>query len=837
MAKQKVKQKSEELGCGRSAKELLKAGLSVIPVYPADYAEEGRRKKPVEQTWKEYQAKRMTIEQAESSFNNGSSVAVICGTISGNAELLDFDNPKLFAPFCEMAEEISPGILKNIIQQETPSGGFHLFYLHKGETSGNKILAKSRIIVDDSKPDREEIDEKTGVIRKYYLHDGKEVLSRICGTDRVLNPVAIETRGEGGYFLCDPSPGYKASGLLQNTATITAEQRETLLSVARSFTEIPAPQPYSGQERTSDALDHRPGDRFNQGEKWPDLLDAAGWTFQGTTGERENWSRPGKPKGTSATLHPELGLFVFSSSTELPTGIPVDKFGFFCHTIHGGDFKKAAAAAAEIYPSGGKVVFDRLEQDIEWRFGVCISIPDEMKEWEAPPAAVPNKDLPSAIAVGYKILKTCHHRLLYDYRASNWYWKEGDTWHPMDEEVVRAIVDPSVQLLRRSSSVSYITLVMQLLEEKMRFIEWHNHPLDLPVENGVVDLESQSLKNYSLRYRFNWQVPFDYDMDQKCPAFKKYLKDCTKGDKELKGLIQAAMFAVLAGMGPKLQVFLELCGPGGTGKSLLVRVLEGLLDSSSIMSTDIKSLEDNRFEAIGLLNARLALINDSPKYGGELSVLKAATGGDLIRGEKKFGGLVPFRFNGTVVIVCNEPFRSSDLSSGVSRRRVTLPFVQRVTNKQMEKWSDCGGIEKAIQGELPGVLNWILKIDSQTAAQRIKNREGIAEKQRREVAILTSSIAAFAEAMLKVSAKGEIGADTARKGGGKMGPRLYPSYRKWCEANGFKAVSSARFGRTFEDTCTSYGVPVKKIVKNTGTVYRGISFRRKNDDSPRLISI
>jgi phage/plasmid-associated DNA primase len=51
--------------------------------------------------------------------------------------------------------------------------------------------------------------------------------------------------------------------------------------------------------------------------------------------------------------------------------------------------------------------------------------------------------------------------------------------------------------------------------------------------------------------------------------------------------------------------------------------------------TTLEQLEKNRFETAAIYGKKLLLITDSDKYGGEVSTLKAITGGDPIRFEKK----------------------------------------------------------------------------------------------------------------------------------------------------------------------------------------------------------
>lgn len=90
----------------------------------------------------------------------------------------------------------------------------------------------------------------------------------------------IETRGEGGLFLCHPTPGYElVQGQITDVPVVTAEERDILLEAAWSLNELipaplavpPDPQPQHHGER--------PGDAFNTRGDIAALLTQHGWTL------------------------------------------------------------------------------------------------------------------------------------------------------------------------------------------------------------------------------------------------------------------------------------------------------------------------------------------------------------------------------------------------------------------------------------------------------------------------------------------------------------------------------------------------------------------------------
>ena len=163
-----------------------------------------------------------------------SGIALLCGTRSGNLEVLDFDDPTAF-PAWQQQTSFLTAPLPTI---QTPSGGFHVYYRCK-EIRGNTVLAR----------------ETSGHIR-------------------------IETRGEGGLIVApgsppathpDNKPYTLISGNPFRPPVISSPQRETLWAVARQFNqyvEPKKPERKRPNRRPAVGLTDRPGDLFNQQAEW-----------------------------------------------------------------------------------------------------------------------------------------------------------------------------------------------------------------------------------------------------------------------------------------------------------------------------------------------------------------------------------------------------------------------------------------------------------------------------------------------------------------------------------------------------------------------------------------
>ena len=308
-------------------------GVSTVPVeLPAKTPPPGLK-------WKPRQTKlptEATIRADLAGRNGSTGFAIIGGSVSGNLEIFDFDLVgEFFTPFASLAEAEAPGLIGRLARQQTQSGGFHLIARCTAATiPGSRKLAHKRIEVKGAGE---------------HEHCGKRYTARLCGDRYFIFPVAIETRGEGGYAVSAPSPGYTIlqegeSGDFHDPPDITAFEREILVRCARALDQAPPERIEDGpRQESTNSSGLRPGEDFNRrGNVLPTLLKA-GWKFAGGTPERQQLTRPGKERGISGTLYDSRTLRVFSSNAPpFEQDTNYSAFAVYAMLEHGGDFTAAA---------------------------------------------------------------------------------------------------------------------------------------------------------------------------------------------------------------------------------------------------------------------------------------------------------------------------------------------------------------------------------------------------------------------------------------------------------------------------------------------------------------
>jgi putative DNA primase/helicase len=297
-------------------------------------------------------------------------------------------------------------------------------------------------------------------------------------------------------------------------------------------------------------------------------------------------------------------------------------------------------------------------------------------------------------------------------------------WSPLTRlEMLGDIRDKFVELgtfIGRGFSSNLMNDVFAQLQSIVTFDEWYDGTDYLLFTNGVLNIETRELLPFNRDMYFVQQMPYAYNANASCEEIIKWLKQTQHDSWERTQVLRAWLRATLLGR-YETQKFVEIVGPGKSGKSTYANLAVALVGKSNTYSTDFENMEKNRFEAAAYMGKKLLLFQDADRWGGSVSKLKAITGNDWIRSERKYQGesLDPFQYHGMVMITANEAIQSTDYTSGLARRRLTIPFDRPFTGGQSEqkeliKFNSKGEPQGEFAPLLPGLVNWLLDMDENT---------------------------------------------------------------------------------------------------------------------------
>lgn len=263
---------------------LLGVGLSVMPVRDKRQEYKGKiyeAKTPTIFSWKELQRKIIDPQELWHAMEKAdtTAIAIICGQVSGNLEVLDIDVkewPEIGGLALNAINAVYPELYKTLRIHQSPSGGYHILYrIAGGVPEGNKKIA-------------------------YHAEKGE---------------AGIESRGEGGYVLSPPSMGYKS---IQHVPIpiITMGQRNAIWAICGSFNQrVKKDKHYATEYRPDEYYDENPFQHFNTSPAGESVLVEHGWKYEGKSGDFIHYTRPGKERGVSATFNRSNQLFYFFTTS------------------------------------------------------------------------------------------------------------------------------------------------------------------------------------------------------------------------------------------------------------------------------------------------------------------------------------------------------------------------------------------------------------------------------------------------------------------------------------------------------------------------------------------
>lgn len=288
-------------------------------------------------------------------------------------------------------------------------------------------------------------------------------------------------------------------------------------------------------------------------------------------------------------------------------------------------------------------------------------------------------------------------------------------------------------------------------------------------------------------------------LDAHAPNFWRWLQHATAKDARKSDRLLAALFMVLANR-YDWQLFLEVTGPGGSGKSVMAEICTMLAGKGNTVSASMAALENPRERAL-VVGYSLIILPDMSRYAGDGAGIKAITGGDRVLIDPKHKAPYSIRIPAVVLAVNNNSMTFSDRSGGISRRRVIFNFPEVVNEKDRDPML----VEK-IETELPVIIRHLLtRFASQDNARQLlaeqrKSEEALAIKREGDSLVdFCGYLMALMECEGMIVGNAEMVPFSPRR-------YLYHSYLAYMSAHGLgKPVSLTRFGSDMPGAMSEYG--------------------------------
>lgn len=418
-----------------------------------------------------------------------------------------------------------------------------------------------------------------------------------------------------------------------------------------------------------------------------------------------------------------------------------------------------------------------------------------------------------------------------------WYRYEADDkkgiWGKIPIEEALDIVINEIETRTPHYSYKFVTSTLSLLKSKLRINRWEVCQGFICLQDCVLDVLTLKTHSHEPGYRMISQLPFNWeDRHIGCEPIKHWLYNLCEAREEWVQVIRAGMNATVTERGGELQRFMELIGAGGSGKSTLIQLVEALVGKENVAVTDLKQLENNRFETATFYGKKLIVITDSERYAGEVSTFKKLTGNDPLRYEIK--GLQQtenFKFQGVVWLAANEAIQAKDYTNGFARRRLSMSFNRVIPPHQRRD------MMSEFKPYLPGFLAWILEMNAPDVADYFRDtakRVPSLSTFGKEILLETNPLANWADECLYFDPNIETKIGDAN---GDPEICLYSNYIRWAQSNGQGAMTTQRFSTTMLNLLkTQLGIDAAKRKTKHGRFITCIGIRLAGHNFPLLIS-
>ena len=396
-------------------------------------------------------------------------------------------------------------------------------------------------------------------------------------------------------------------------------------------------------------------------------------------------------------------------------------------------------------------------------------------------------------------------------------------WSPiMKVEMMGDIRDklqsPAVrELIPQGFTARFLNDVYEQLQAVLCIKEWYEGNRYLLFTNGVLDVTTRELLPFKRELYLTQQIPYAYNPAATCEPIVKWLKHTQFDNWQRTQVLRAWLRATLLST-YEIQKFIEIVGPGKSGKSTYANLAVALVGKKNVYSTDFENLEKNRFEAASYMGKKLLLFQDADRWGGSVSRLKAITGNDWIRAERKYQNenYEPFQFKGLVIVTANEAIQSTDYTSGLARRRLTVPFDRPFTGGSSEqrdliKFNTKGEPQGEFAALLPGLVNWLLDMTETEMREYLMETNQKVEffkKYSHTQNLRSNSILDWMEhrVVYEPGVSAAVGfVKPAPQGSSHLYTNqdkwLYASYAEFCKQCNVNVMSRNRFEPLFLDIC------------------------------------
>jgi putative DNA primase/helicase len=398
-----------------------------------------------------------------------------------------------------------------------------------------------------------------------------------------------------------------------------------------------------------------------------------------------------------------------------------------------------------------------------------------------------------------------------------WIWS-GSHWDRLDKSLVMTKIAADFGHMQAAKKYNDHKGILQVMANLVPRTLQHINVPGVNFANGYLTTDLE-LKPHNPDYGAIYTLPFRYLPDQASRIFKfqSFLERCWGEDadyEEKMNALQECIAMTLFGRGTSVQRAVLLYGPGGTGKSTLLEVIESLVPDGARSYCSPQKWAD-KFETVTMADSLLNVcyeLSERDKIRGDM--FKTFIDGSEVNLQYKGGQLFKSRLKATHWFASNYLPKTDDFSSGFLRRWICLGFHKPIGTQRVLDFS-----EMLIREEREAIIAW-----AALGAPRFMKRADITlppshNHLMREVSMMGNTARSFFE-----SGSVEVTKDEADF---VTGQALWNAYYNYCSrTQGVRTLGPSRFVQAMRDLSASFGFKMQVSQQNNAGIgsyeFRGV---------------
>ena len=314
-------------------------------------------------------------------------------------------------------------------------------------------------------------------------------------------------------------------------------------------------------------------------------------------------------------------------------------------------------------------------------------------------------------------------------------------WRQLSDEFLAKLIQNVLHELKNkikieAQELSLINQAVKLSRIQVATLTDRLHSTSLPAsvvncKNGELWLNrdgSHTLKKHSYRSYLDSCLNVEYDPSATCPLFMETIEDIFANYLDGNDIVRhmAELFGYTIQPYRNIASWWLFRGPGGDGKSTLIKILGGILNDAQLMTTvkilgSASGTSDNHAmtAVVGALNV---VVEELPaNYLLKDEGVKLFSENTKMQCNPKGAAQFPFMYAGGLIMCSNGFPATRDLSHGMVRRANVIPFNRQFT-KEDSSGNSSEDIDRASDilndpEEMSGILNFMLE-----GLQRLRDR-------------------------------------------------------------------------------------------------------------------